>query len=165
MITVNDSWPEIEQYVLELEKRTDQEIWQALHQCKISKYFIDRLVGKKWKVLYNSDTILVGSIHVTEPIIYLADHLKPHQRDITLFHELAHLRHPILLSSLVDTRITPFEKNEREIIVEYFGRKARADSELLRHAVLSFGLEQHVYDQASYAAFRLTPEQLNFSFA
>ncbi|GEM_PF-2112921 len=166
MLTVNDSWSEIEQYVLGLEKRTDQEIWQVLHQSKISTYFIDRLIGKRWKVRcdYDKSSHFFGGIDKDLPIIHLANHLAPHQRDITLFHELAHLRHPILLSSLVDIRVTPFDKNEREIIVEYLGRKARANPELLRYAVLSFGLEPHIYDQASYAAFGV-PEQLKFPFA
>ena len=43
MVTVNDSWLEIEQYVLGLEKKTAPDIWRAIHQNPISKYFIDKL--------------------------------------------------------------------------------------------------------------------------
>lgn len=164
MVTVNASWSEIEQYVLESEKRTAPDIWRAIHQSKISKYFIDGLIEKKWKVLYNSSTLFVGSIHKTKSIINLANYLKPHQRDITLFHELAHLCHPVLLSSRTDAKMTPFGEYEREIIVEYLGRKARADPELLRHAVLSFGLEPKIYDKVSYVAFTGIKGQQCFPF-
>ena len=124
------------------------------------------IVEKKWKVLndYGNTTTYVGGIDKLHPIIHLADYLKPHQRDITLFHELAHLRHPILLSSRTDTRMTPFGEYGREIIVEYLGRKARADPELLRHTVVSFELEPKIYDKASYVAFTGIKGQQCLSF-
>ncbi|MBI4147030.1 hypothetical protein HY494_00065 [Candidatus Woesearchaeota archaeon] len=155
MVTVDASWKEIEHYISELQKKTSPAAWRVVNEIPISAYFIDRLIQKKWTVLcdYDKFSSICGSIDKNLPIIHLANHLAPHQRDITLFHELAHLRHPVLLSSCTDARMTPFAKNEREIIVEYLGRKARTDPELLRHAVVSFGLEPKIYDRASYVAF------------
>ncbi len=164
MVTVNDSFRKIEQYVLELEERTSPAVWDQIYQNPISTNFIDGLVEQRWKVWYNSDRNFTGSFSESAHIIYLADYLKPHQRDMVLFHELVHLRHPIILSSSVDARMTPFGKNSREIIVEYLGRKARADHDLLRHAVLSFGLDAQIYDLPSYKAFKDVKEQQNFSF-
>ena len=58
---------------------------------------------------------------------------------------------------------------EMEIILEYHARMLRADPQLLRHAVYSFGLKPEIYDCASYRAFGTVvvglENQLNFKFA
>ncbi len=126
-------------------------IWKEVQENPISKSFIDQLLTESWRVKYLDTGFISRGISYDQEI-YLANDLTPLKRDITLFHELAHLRHPILLSSRFAANEK--EKCEREIITEWLGRKARADPELLRHAVLSFSLEARIYDKSSYQAFQ-----------
>ena len=50
-------------------------------------------------------------------------------------------------------------------IVEKIARDTRINPELLRHAITTFGLEQHIYDEASYQAFYpKNKNQLKFFF-
>lgn len=161
-----DSWEEINWYVSRLVNGTSPVIRDKIYQSSISSAFIDGLIHKGWRVEYEQDHFFAGSISLPpETKITLRDNLTPYGRDKTLFHELAHLRHPVLLSSRSGPLKTPFGKDDIETIVEWLGRKVRADPELLRYAIVSFGLQPQVYDQASYAAFRLVKEQLSFPFA
>lgn len=156
------SWEKINSYVLNLrEKKPQYPIWRAIERFPISKDFIDQVIKDKWKVVYKDLTGIVGGV-TRENEIYLARYLAPYPRDITLFHELVHIRHPYFLSS--QTTNNRQEKCEREIITEWLGRKARTDPDLLRHVVLSFGLDAHVYDKPSYEAFQGLRGQQYFPF-
>ncbi len=86
--------------------------------------------------------------------IMIKEDSSPYERDTTLFHELAHLHYspPDNLATIFVSRDNLSYK-QMEASIEWIGRKVRADPTLLRHAVLAFGLEPYVYDQASYQAF------------
>ena len=157
-------WEKINSYVLQLrETNSRYPIWRAIEEFPLSKDFIDGIVEEGWRVIYEPDFFFLGGItHPPEKNIILKAELKPYQRDRTLFHELAHLRHPLLLS--YQTANDQKQKCEREVIVEWLGRKARADPGLLRHAVLSFGLDAYIYDKSSYQAFQGIKGQQCFSF-
>jgi hypothetical protein len=154
-------WKEIEAYVAGLQKNYGISFWEEIKDKPITTEFIDGIIKNGWKVFYKEGFVYAGVVTKDNKIL-LRDTLTPIKRDITLFHELAHIRHPVLLSSqgIESHRI----KCEREIITEWLGRKARADPELLRYAVHSFELQPHIYDLASYKAFKGLDKQLDFYF-
>ena len=165
MVTPLNSWKEIEKYVLFLHMcKPEQGVWQGINDYPLSVSFIDELVQKRWKVSYRSSFRKnFGVCCPDSRRIILAGSLKddPYQRDKTLFHELAHARHPNFLGTNRELFLPKKEYAQRESITEWLGRKARADPELLRHAVLSFGLEPQVYDQSSYRAFNDVLKQIS----
>lgn len=163
MVLATDSWEKINEYVLDLQARVDSKIWDQLFENSITAYFIDKLKSENWGVCYEKDHYFLGSIRLPKKIITLRAELTPCQRDLTLFHELAHLTHPFLRNP-TPLNGGPFGEESIEAIVEWFARKARANPKLLKHAVLSFGLEPYVYDQASYRAFNDLVPQLSFHF-
>lgn len=154
MIHVHSPWRELDNYVSALRlKDQNGMIWQEIKDNPISTTFIDGLRKERWKVRYDCIEDL-GSCDYENKIILLSSLFRfvfPFERDITLFHELAHTRHPTLLNSVLHS---PVPDPQQEVIAEWLGRKARAEPELLRHAILSFGLKPEVYDQASYRAFK-----------
>lgn len=154
-IHVHSPWIELDNYVSALHLK-DQEgmIWQEIEDKQISTTFIDELRKEGWKVKYDCIEDL-GRCDYENKIIFLSSLFRffysPFERDVTLFHELAHVRHPTVLNSVSYSSIP---NHQQEIITEWLGRKARADPELLHHAVLSFGLKPQIYDRASYCAFK-----------
>ena len=154
MITTElSSWKDIEEEILRLQKEQPKdELWGKVASEPISKEFIDDLVKKKWRVLYRPYNKNSGVCSFQQKKIVISrtyEHF-PYRRDVILFHELAHARHGELLSSNHEDRE---KRRQQEIIAEWLGRKARANPELLHHAVLSLGLQPQVYDQSSYRAF------------
>lgn len=83
--------------------------------------------------------------------IVLKKNVEPFKRDISLFHELVHAKH--IFAGIYTPSLDPEDENF-ESVVEYYARVYRADPRLLKHAVLSLGLEPHIYDKPSFEAFR-----------
>ena len=146
-------WEEIISYVAKLREINPKLlIWEELEEKLLSENFIDELISQGWEVFYRENYLFYGSISpLPKKEITLRAGLQPYQRDEALFHELAHLRHPLLLSH--QTARNHQEETEREIIVEWLAKQARANPELLRKAVVSFGMRPKVYDLSSYHAF------------
>jgi len=154
MVGAHVPWLELDFFVSDLRiKKPYLQIWPGIERNPPSIASIDVLLEHGYVVEERPLNLLLGTIEY--PKIVLQTSLDPYERDKTLFHELAHLHHPVLLC-LGDSYsyFSEREQLQREAITEWLGRKARADPELLRHAIVSFGLEPHVYDQASYRAFK-----------
>ena len=161
--TASSSWKELDGYVSKLiQVFPNLQIWKDIERKPITVSSIDHLISDSTNLIEDSTiTVFTGGIVIEEEtkkmVILLKAGLDSYNRDVTLFHELAHLHHPIYLSrrsNEFDGFVSYAEETAREAITEWLGRKARADPELLRHAVLSFGLEAQVYDKSSYQAFQ-----------
>lgn len=105
----------------------------------------------------------------TKSMIFLNAELREYRRDLTLFHELGHAWYhfaadydfPDSNSSFIDRDCI------NGAIIEWQARQWRATPPLLQAVVRTLGLEEQVYDQASYDAFATSEEdagQLYFSF-
>lgn len=156
MIDVTDSWAKIEDFIETFQTiERYNVIWSEINQKPISLDFINKIRTNGHRVEYQSfPEHHFGEYDRRSKLILLNEALQecPYERDVTLFHELAHARHPF---SLNDNRWLKYEeRQQREIVAEWLGRKARANPELLRHTIVSFGLEPRVYDLASYYAFQ-----------
>lgn len=152
MVTELSPWAELDESVLKSRRSNPQyAIWQDIRRYPLSTYFIDELIDDGWRAGYEYLSGDSGCCDLVSKRILLGKHLvfSPYERDVTLFHELAHARHPDILH--VNT--TSLNVNLLEIITEWLGRKARADSKLLRHAIVNFGLRPHVYDLSCLKAF------------
>lgn len=80
-----------------------------------------------------------------------------YERDIVLMHELNHAAYDdfkVGFQSCLSDRFLAFKEFENRLINEYFSRRNRSNPEILRKAVLGFGLEPQIYDSASYEAFK-----------
>ena len=123
---------------------------------------IDKLIIEGWEVSYikNKLTVLLGGLIPDQKKIVIKSTLTPYQRDLTLFHELAHIHYPYSKSN-----DNTYRYKWNEIFIEKIARDTRINPELLRHAITTFGLEQHIYDEASYQAFYpKNKNQLKFFF-
>ncbi len=152
-----ENWKNMDLYVSETrEKYPGLPIWEEIREKPITVESIDEKI-KGGLVVITRPMYFHGSVSFSGEIL-LREGLDPFKRDITLFHELAHLHHPILLS----WDSPNYLGIEKETITEWLGRKARADPLLLRKAIYGFGLEPHIYDKSSYFAFS---KQFLFPFA
>lgn len=156
------SWEELNTYVSILLRRVpymdiwgtprfDRDIWRRIILEPFNPDSIDRLTRQGWKVVLDdleSDGYALPRVRE----ILLNRRLGLYQRDLTLFHELMHAWFGDELGGknhVMDHKLA----EESEAIAEWLARQYRADPELLRHTVLSFGLEPGVYDCISYEAF------------
>jgi len=155
----NASWPELDAFISDLGiKKPYLRIWKTMESTPITTASIDALVNQGLVVVTHplglfSGKILLGKLE--DGKIVLKQGLSPYERDKTLFHELAHLHHPVLLCSGDSYGyFSEKEQAQREAIAEWLGRTARANPELLRHAIHRFELKPQIYDLASYSAFK-----------
>ena len=113
---------------------------------------IDELIQDGWKVttVRNNHGIYGMTSGVFREIVL--NDIEVYQRDKTLMHEIIH-------AVRMKNRSYRFPSLEREIstaehiVLEWQARLYRTDPELLRKAVLDFGLEPDIYDFVSYQAF------------
>lgn len=140
--------------------------WNVLKSNLLVPESISKLISCGWTFGYIVSSDPPGFANPETKKIKIAGELKnPYLRDKILLHEIVHaIHHP----QLSDGWMTPEESARRNnIIVEWVSRKARANPDLLRTAVLGFGLTPEVYDSASYDAFEYHPDkrQLEFEFS
>ena len=101
--------------------------------------------------------------------IFLNAKLREYNRDLTLFQELGHAWYHFVANYDFPDSNSSFIGRDfiNGVIIEWQARQWRATPPLLRTVVRTLGLEEQVYDQASYDAF-VKPEedmgQLYFSF-
>ena len=118
----------------------------------ITTNYLQGLVEEGWEVEWDKDLkIHYAVIPKGEKKILLSPSKirTAYQRDIALFHEIAHIYGGDLLHA--------YHEEFKEPIAEWFGRKWRADPDLLQCAITSFGLKPYSYDYPSSQAF---PEQI-----
>ncbi|MDO8511215.1 MAG: hypothetical protein Q7S55_03555 [Nanoarchaeota archaeon] len=170
IIDTTSSWTELDSHVHELKDSFPYwQIWKDIERKPINTFSIAYLVGHGLSLVEDHTfSTLTGAVMTRgdgKAKLWLRRDLAPYKRDVTLFHELAHVHHPIYLSrSNGRFSASAEEENAREAITEWLGRKARADPGLLRLAVLSFGLDAYIYDKSSYRAFQWIKGQQCFSF-
>jgi hypothetical protein len=141
------------------------EIWGLISSRPITTNSIDSLILEGWAVGFSDNS----SCHYQEKnitlLIDLEQYENSYQRDVTLFHEIAHAWYG---DALDDRLLRGARCHDDRTIAEWLARQKRAEPELLRYAILSFGLAPQVYDRASYEAFAGQADldlQLVFPFA
>jgi hypothetical protein len=108
---------------------------------------VDYLISENWSV--EKDSVASScNFPGTGNKIKLKEGIKDYERDIHFFHEMMHAWYGY---NLADN--TPGGSNNRAII-EYLARTKRANSELLKHSIISFGLPISIYDKVSFEAFK-----------
>jgi hypothetical protein len=129
---------------------------------KIKERDISRLVEEGWELKFYDDES--GSCMLEQKEIYLFRKSNGFHRDRVLSHEIVHA----IFQELKDSWGQIYAQENR-IICEYIGRKIRANVDLLRCMISTFGLEPQIYDNTSYLAFaEITTDlekQLCFPFA
>jgi hypothetical protein len=154
----------------QLKSRIDPHSWSEITENSLSIEAINKLISDGWKFSYgkNSRCDLFK--------IVVERGLKGYERDYHLFHETVHAWYD---NKIEDVLYPLYVKDEyfdygackfsSEIITDWLALKARAKPELLRHTILSFGLDPQIYDQISYLAFCPNPvdlyKQREFPFA
>ncbi len=165
-------WTELDRYVCSLlAQRRYRDASEALKDNPITPKSIAGLVADGVRVrLYDG----VGGHALSKlKIIGVGEGngLNGYERDKNLFHEVVHMHYGhILHDGCRDgdgCSVDGISQGERSAITEWIGRRCRAKPELLRSAILGFGLEPRVYDRPSYESFLSNSlgRQLMFSFA
>lgn len=148
------------------------ELFDLFKLYPINKNFIDYFIASGGKVEFQEQPmcgLLTGEALLLKNgegrhnfKIVLKKKVEPFKRDISLFHELVHANH--IFADIYVQSLDPVDVNF-ESVVEYYARLYRADSKLLRHAVLAFGLEPAIYDKTSFEAHKKDQEgQKLFNF-
>jgi len=144
-------------------------ILEELEGYPISLDTIGNLLKEGWECeFFKGGAFVCGGVDPTVKKIKLAPRQEPYFRDLTLFHEIAHVYYrDLFVSSTEDLEeiAKGYSGNLggralhdiKEAAVEKAGRIARANFRLLGHTVKSFGLEPKIYDLSSYYAF--TPKE------
>lgn len=180
---IDSSWEDLNSAALEVRNQQPTlPIWEALEKPIITSESINQLVRDAWKVrsidhraiykdyinskgrpeetsgrdyqyastgsggcLIEDKTILLGPVHNRFNLSqwYL--------RDLALAHEIVHALYP----ETPDRQDYGFDFTRRQnfIVVEWTARQVRANPELLKAAVLGFGLQARIYDGVSLKAF------------
>jgi len=138
----------------ELEKASSTLITILGLDKELTTEAIDELAANGWSIDFITNYVLVGGISKEDRKIKIRQNLVPYERDITLFHELAHI--------FFGDDLNRHSDDTEELVAEYFGRKWRSDPTLLRHTLQTFGLQPVVYDYISQIAFPEEPGQLCF---
>ena len=141
------------------------ELFDLFKLDPMNKSFIDYLISNGGKVeLQDNPTtgfisgealLLINGEGRHNFKIVLKKNVEPFKRDISLFHELVHAKH--IFADIYVPSLVPEDENF-ELVVEYYARLYRADSKLLRHVVLAFGLEPAIYDKTSFEAHKKDQE-------
>ncbi|MBI5228621.1 hypothetical protein HY991_00815 [Candidatus Micrarchaeota archaeon] len=117
---------------------------------------IDKLVAEGWKVVPTDDHS--SFVNRRKKIIGLKTDFKELQRDVSFLHEVAHAFYGQAL-----THNHPLDPDTVETFwfTDWLAKQWRRNPELLRHAILKFGLEPRIYDHVTRKAFseQRTPEQ------
>jgi len=139
----------------------NRKVWSQINENPLKTESIDRLVKKGLKVImHNFGSVYSGKSN----LIKIENRVKGYRRDAEFFHELCHAWYGKELDDYCYNEQSPFRiylSMCNNIIAYWIARQLRADPGMLRHAVLSFGLEPQIYDMASYLAFSENPADLN----
>ena len=165
-----EPWSMIEEAIKECRKDDPYwKIWKLSIDKPLSIDSINYLVKEGWKV---GESWFPPSSHCTpgdHKYIGLNLDIDYYLRDRMFFHELCHAWYGDELDSSPSSSLHYSRKNKVNLLTEWLARQGRANPDLLRHAIFSFGLEPKVYDRISYIAFKGPIEdlekQLSFSFA
>lgn len=151
-------WNELDAYINSLrETQPSRMVWGTIRDKKLSINSIDQLIKDGWEVWELELDATLGLCLDRIKKIFLKRNLEGYKRDKTLFHELVHAWYGDELKDVDGTYA-----KENNAIVEWLARQFRADTGLLRHAILSFDLRPYIYDRASHESFY--PGQLSFQF-
>src|SRR3989344_4663579 len=131
----NLSFQELERTVDEIRhKYWAKNIFHLIEKLPIDEESVNILIEEGWYVRHES--FRYGSCHHKLKRINLNLNLKPYDRDLTLFHEIGHAWY----GEELNDGPREFHNHGREkcIIIEWLSVKLRANSDILKHAVLSF---------------------------
>lgn len=154
-------WEELEKFISGLntsKSSKDRELYDSIikNPVEITCKTISDIYDQGWRI--NFSKFLQGACIYRDKKIVLGNNLRGYKRDETLFHELVHLHYP---DRLDEGFFKTFGANERGAVVEYFARPLRANPELLRYVIETFGLKPQIYDLPSFLAFSpFTKEEL-----
>ncbi len=115
---------------------------------------IDSLVSDGWRVHWSefieesNGSCVFGKFKIIE----LSTLSRGYLRDKIFFHDLVHAWYKEPLYD-APTFLNQELRTQNNAIAEWLGRKLRATPDILQHGISCFGLEPHIYDKASCAAF------------
>ncbi len=147
-------WEKLDDIIKAAEKRDNRTIWKEIKHRPLDEESIELLVSDGWTLRVINSTNGEGYCHFIDKQILLANGLYGYERDKVFFHELAHAHFGQEINDGMGS-IANY-RGENNAIAEWVGRKVRADPRVLRKAILSFGLQPHIYDKSSYEAFHKT---------
>lgn len=166
------SWIELDEYVCWLlAQRKYRDVSEALRDNPITPKSVAGLVADGFEVRLNNGIGGVASSKLKIIGVGMGNGLNGYQRDKNLFHEIVHIHYGHILDDGCrdgdGCSVDGISQGERSAITEWMGRQCRAKPELLRSAVLGFGLEPRVYDRPSYESLfsNSSGRQLMFPFA
>lgn len=146
-------WAELDALAREiLLQREDIQI--LIQEKPITIETIDMLVSDGWRVQLNdfmeedNGWCVFGNFKIIE----LSAQSKNYLRDKIFFHELVHAWYKESLYDAFSYNMQT-HRTQNNAIAEWLGRKLRATPDILRHGISRFGLDPHIYDKASCAAF------------
>ncbi|MDP4012249.1 MAG: hypothetical protein Q8R00_01430 [Candidatus Nanoarchaeia archaeon] len=154
------NWEKLDNYVLNHANKVNPLLFSLISKKPLTNQSIDELIRNGLRLesmkLESYGHLLGGRV------IILRESLKGYERDKTVFHEVLHALYGVKVSKdCFGDRIA----KENNALVEWAARRFRAQPNLLRHTIKSFGLEIEVYDLASYYAYNhLQQGQLQFPF-
>jgi len=139
---------------------------QTINDCSLQEthihYFSKQIplrISEFWLNINPKEACARSSYNEVFRIIDIHHLLSDYERDKALFHELCHLHYGGLIHPFLEDKF-PYKRGKlthheeiSENIIEWLGRKHRADYVLLREAVYSFELNPQIYDLPSYLAF------------
>jgi hypothetical protein len=140
------SWVELNAAAVEI--YTHKDISDAIGLNLLTVGAIDKVISEGWRVQAEQGYVLLGGLDIDHKRMMYRESLTGFERDVTIFHELAHLHHDPLLRSR-KSRLDPVDI---ELLAEWLARRYRSDPALLRQMVVGMGLEAQVYDETSYRA-------------
>jgi len=156
----------------------EADFWKKIESHPLTPASIQQLIKDGWRLYYATPGSHYGGAQFKSKSLFVDISIDPYERDKILLHEFVHIHYGknLLNDSLqIDGHYNKL-RHENRVIVEWLARQYRADPQLLRAAVLCFGLEPKVYDKASLEAFPeygpkygldtiLSPQQKYFPFA
>ncbi len=149
MSIIEPTWEEVQKEILKI-RCLDLKIWKDIEDRPLNCESIYELIGSGWKIRHANYIINGSYCYSHDKEIVLEKDIKYFERDINLFHEIAHAWYGEPLNdgfAIINYRRSKF------IIAEYLARQSRVNKYLLRSAVLAFNLKPYVYDLVSYLAF------------
>ena|SRR3989338_157754 len=151
------SWEDLSRYVEYIRENSHRSVWELIREEPFDFEAIDDLIRYNFELKFYAG-LSDGNVYFQSRdndrrdggIIYLNSNLKGYLRDKVFFHELVHAHYGDELSDAV--KKTPELQNHNNAIVEWLARHHRTNPILLRHALLSYGLDIQIYDLSSFHA-------------
>ncbi len=152
-------WVDLDKHIQELQLKTrNRKLWEDIKQSPLTPQSIDKLIAEKWKF----KTVNIpdyGICSIEAKFIQLGTFNHGFVRDIYLLHELYHAWYGQQTNDGTFSE-SPY-KHDNRLIGHWLARKWRTNPEILKSAVLSFGLPPRIYDASSYNAFSSEPNDFN----